>query len=237
MKKIMIVEDNLNIRNKIVSSAKNIQADIIIIVADSLSTASDLANIHDIEAFFIDIELIDSNGIDLAKKLRKISKYKFVPMVFITGLPTKELEVFRQIHCYEYILKPFTNRKLEEIFKTILLDYSLIPNKNKKVILDCRGYSISIKINEIIYVEYKNRKIYIKTINDMILYKTISLNKFMSTLPSDILRVHQAFAINTNFIREINLKESKVNLTDCDLEIPIGRNYRKILGALYDESY
>ncbi|WP_229775528.1 response regulator [Anaerosalibacter bizertensis] len=65
--------------------------------------------------FLLDIQLKDYSGFELAKEIRNIDNYKLTPIIFVTAIPTRELMAFKEIHCYDYIVKPF---KEEEIVWT-----------------------------------------------------------------------------------------------------------------------
>lgn len=236
MKKIMIVEDEPQIMEKLVAEAKKVNPKIIIMLADSEEKAFELSKKHEIDAFFLDIELLDSNGIDLAKSLRTINKYQFVPMVFITAVPTKELEAFRQIHCYDYILKPFTDEKIEDIFRKILGDYfSQSEAEDEKLTLEFKGYSQLVKMKDILYVEYKSRKLKIATKTDVISYKHMPLKTFMEKLPYYFIKTHQSFIVNSNYIRKVSIVDSIILLENSDIEIPLGRSYKQKVGEFIND--
>lgn len=84
--------------------------------AESLTISKDL----NIDLFFIDIELKESSGLEFALEIRKMDKYKLSWMVFTTSHINYMIKAFKEVHCYDYILKPYEPGKITELTKTIL---------------------------------------------------------------------------------------------------------------------
>lgn len=233
MRKIMIIEDEVEIASKLESMALEVNPHIEILKARSRKEVLDLLCFHDIDAFFIDIQLLDYNGLELAKALRHEKKYQFVPMIFITAVPTRELEAFRQVHSYEYILKPFSRREVLKVFADILLDYFGEALDDAYVTLEYKSYNHNILVKDILFVEMINRRIHIETKDGAIEYIIMPLKKFQEKLPKEFVRIHQSFIINTKYIASYSLTRYRVRLKHYDQELPIGRSYvNEIRGKL-----
>ncbi|UNC92579.1 LytR/AlgR family response regulator transcription factor [Candidatus Contubernalis alkaliaceticus] len=233
----MIVEDEDTTRAHLISRAKKINPEIDIISTGSAEEALTIAKKKQISAFFIDIKLIDYNGIELAKQLRQIRRYYFTPIVFITAMVTKELEAFKNVHCYDFIIKPFGQKKLEEVFKKILIDYCSHDFKvdKPKLSLTFKDHTQLIDEAEIIYIEYLERKIVIYTLYQNIKYIHIPLKTFKKNLSNQFMQVHQSIIVNKNYIESISLKNQQIKLKAANKHIPIGRSYLKRLGEYLNE--
>ena len=120
MANIMIVEDNPNIALGLETIIKSINIDMEIAITGYAKEALEKANSKTYELFLLDIQLYDYSGFELAKKIRNINKYKLTPIVFITAIPTKELLAFKEIHCYDYIVKPFTEKEVVDALSTVI---------------------------------------------------------------------------------------------------------------------
>jgi two-component system LytT family response regulator len=236
MRNILIVEDNLQQREYFAKIALEINQNIKVKTAASAKEAFKIAKENDIDAFFIDIRLVDDNGIKLAKKLRCFQKYKFTPMIFITALPTKEMEAFHDIHAYDYLIKPFKKSVLEQIMRNILIDYfeSIDDQQEKYLILDFKGIKQKISLSNICYIEYRYRKIVIVTQYEEIIYKHISIKKFITQLDRRFIQVHQSFVVNKEFVEKIDLRQKEIALLKRKERIPIGTNYKKKIGEIFD---
>jgi DNA-binding LytR/AlgR family response regulator len=233
IRSILIVEDVHEQRNYLIECAARYNSTIKIYSTDRSSEAINIVNNYDIDAFFIDIHLIDGNGFDLAKKIRSINKYNFVPIVFISGLRTKEMEAFHDIHCYDYILKPYTRKTIENIMMRIMVDYFEQENDDKKYLnLEYKGVKQQVLLKDIIIVESINRRIFIRTKNEQIKYKQININQFIEKLPDHFIQIHQSIIVNKDYIEKIDISGNCIKLREIAEGIPIGVSYRKKVGEL-----
>lgn len=232
MSKILIVEDQRLTQEGLIKIAKDLDKTLDIIATGYAGEALDYAKNNRFDAFFLDIKLIDYSGIELAKQIREIENYLFTPIIFITALPTKELEAFRQIHCYDYLIKPFSEKEVQIVFEKIIKNY--IPQRYEEPVLklERKGFINIIKQKDIIYMEFKDRKICISTLKEKIYYAGKALSQMSSELSDDFIQVHQAFIINKKFIKYINLQNNEISLEGIDYTIPIGRTYKKIIGDI-----
>ncbi|MPN36597.1 Transcriptional regulatory protein BtsR [bioreactor metagenome] len=114
MKNILIIEDDerqrINLK-KIIS-----ENDVVIYEAQDKDEALDICNKVCIDIFLVDIVLKSSSGLDFALEIRKINKYELSWIIFITTHREYLTEAFKQVHCYDYIIKPYDK---EEILSTI----------------------------------------------------------------------------------------------------------------------
>lgn len=191
---------------------------------------------NEIAAFFLDILLVDGNGISLAREIRQIGKYQFTPIIFITGIKSKELEVFHDIHCYDYILKPYNKRIVLNMMRKILVDYfthaQIVETKIEYLKLEFKGVKQRIIARDILYVESKNRKIYIMTKYEVITYKFMNISQFVKELPIHFIQIHQSIVINPDYIKKIDLNRNIIWLDGITEGLPIGTSHRKKVGDM-----
>lgn len=203
----------------------------------SLNEALDIAERNLIGAFFLDIQLEDGNGIDLAKRIREISRYQFTPIVFLTVIPTKEMEAFHDIHSYDYLMKPYSDRDLEKVMKPLLTKYTLVQEpKEEWLDLKFDGILLKLKLSSIKYVEYRFRKIFIITEREKIKYKIMSLNKFMKLLSDDFIKVHQSFVVNRQAVDRVDMKNGELSIFGIESKVPIGTTYRNLVKEVFYDS-
>ncbi len=234
MNSILIVDNNKVHREYLINRMKSIHSTIDIKVSNKVAESLKIAHSTDISAFFMDIQLSDGNGLNLAYQLRKINKYKFTPIVFLTAIPTREIEAFRNIHCYDYLIKPICENDLDLVLKQILVDYLDFCNKNEKdnICLCFNGIKQIIQLKDILYIEFKFRKIVIITQYGEIIYKSISLKKFIQLLTSHFVQIHQSIVINKDHLKKIDMKNNSVELHGLTLNLPIGVSFRKNIDSL-----
>lgn len=209
---ILLVEDEKIQRQGLASIIKNNFIDVRVYEADSMREAIKIINNKNIHLFFIDIHLKDSSGLELAKKIREFEEHALTGIVFVTGEIVHIIEAFKNIHCYDFIVKPY---KEEEIIRIVNIFLNFTPLKSIKegkfTFIDIDS-NIMVKLyhNDIIYIEYLDKYCKIHTINGVYNIKT-SLAKIIKKLDSDeIIQTHRAFAVNLNYIIEIQKNYDKV---------------------------
>lgn len=209
---ILLVEDEKIQRQGLASIIKNNFIDVRVYEADSMREAINIINNKNIHLFFIDIHLKDSSGLELAKKIREFEEHALTGIVFVTGEIVHIIEAFKNIHCYDFIVKPY---KEEEIIRIVNIFLNFTPLKSIKegkfTFIDIDS-NIMVKLyhNDIIYIEYLDKYCKIHTINGVYNIKT-SLAKIIKKLDSDeIIQTHRAFAVNLNYIIEIQKNYDKV---------------------------
>ena len=127
MTKIMILEDSIDSLKALKAIVESISKDIAVIPVKSLEEAraalQDEANLF--QAFLLDINLDeqrpqDASGIEFAREVRNDSRYVFTPVIMITSLASLELAAYRELHCYQYILKPYQREEIEKLIRKVL---------------------------------------------------------------------------------------------------------------------
>lgn len=228
MANIMIVEDEINIALGLKSIIMTIKNDIDVIITGYAKEALEKSSQLTFDLFLLDIHLLDYSGFELARELREIEKYKLTPIVFITAIPTKELLAFKQIHCYDYIIKPFGVKEVVEVLSTII-NYGI---KIKEYItFDLKNCMYRIKMDDIIYFESIQRKIKVITVREQFKLSHYTLNKLLDGLTSNFIRCHKGFIVNINYISSLDKTNNCINLEGIKDIIPIGRKYKDDLGA------
>lgn len=228
MGQIVIVEDNKITRDGLVSIVKEIEPNCSVFATGYAREALEYAKKNEVNAFFLDIQLLDYTGLELAKELRAIDKFMFTPIVFITAIPSREMEAFRQIHCYDYIIKPFTKEIVRNYIYNVVKHCSSEP-KETYITICRKGYVVRLKTTEILYIEYKNRKVYLVTPKEQIASNN-TLKDTLGELDHNFIQVHQAYIVNKKHVKEINLVKSYVSIYNSDILIPIGRTYKAMIG-------
>lgn len=233
MARAMIVEDDNNIAEGLKTIIFSIKEDMDVFITgyarDALKESSNLTY----DLFLLDIQLLDYSGYELAKELRSIDKYKLTPIVFITAIPTKELLAFKQIHCYDYIIKPFKEREIAEALSTII-NYGI--KVEEYINFNLKNYIYRVKMDDIIYFEVIQRRIKVITINEQLYLSHYTLKRLEEELTKTFIRCHKGFLVNANYISYIDKSNNFINLKGTEDMIPICRKYKDNLGGVTKES-
>lgn len=183
-----------------------------------------------IDIFFLDIEMKDFTGIDVAKKIRE--KNEKSEIIFITGL-IDYMQIGYEVRAYRYLLKPIQFEQLKKHVNTCIED--IMKKKSNNLIIQTKGEIYNIAIDDILFVEVINKDIMVHT-QDQIYNAKTSMNKIEKELKRyDFYRCHKGFLVNVKRIDSIGKNIISVN----NIEIPVSR-YRikglkiKLLSVLGD---
>jgi DNA-binding LytR/AlgR family response regulator len=237
---IILVEDDpmqRYILKKMIESAYEF---VDIYEADSKTTALDIIENNDINMFLIDIGLKESSGLDLAMNIRRISKYEFSQLVFLTTHVDYMLQSFKQIHCYDYILKPYNKDEVQAMLSK-LIDKEINNLNNgkkdsnedtdKEFIIKIRNcIFVRVKINEILFIEVNGRDCEVNTFNEVYTYSNISLKKILELIDCEyIVQSHKAFAVNKNYIfkvEKLDIRLSTIYFNKYSKTAPLGYKFK-----------
>ena len=170
---------------------------------------------------FLDIEMPQLNGLDLAKKLPK-NKY----IIFTTAFSSFALESY-DVNALDYLLKPISpDRFLKAINKVeSLLQHQIITSADEKefILLKINSNLVKIIYSEIFYIEsWKDFiKIYIKGSNKMHCVR-ITMKKIIQLLPTNaFIQIHRCYIVPKKDI----IKFNKNQLFISNKTLPIGNNF------------
>lgn len=170
----------------------------------------------DVDIFVLDILMDKINGMDIARKIRKIDD-KNVEIIFTTSLVDYIQEGY-EVRAYRYLLKPL---KYEDLKKHITSCINEISNKNKYILVDNKSDALKIKVNEITYIEIKNRDLTIYTTRENYQIKS-TMDKIEKSLEShNFYRCHKSFLVNMEYVDTIKQYTAKLENKE---EVPISRH-------------
>nr|MBI1231121.1 response regulator [Cytophagales bacterium] len=178
------------------------------------------AGMHDFDLLFLDFEIYPLNGIDLIKKMKKISSRLHFDTVFLTSNDNFALEAVRN-HAIDYLHKPYRSEEIQFCLKkwkkTKLPFVNPIENqlpqqspekpkkaRNRLAIPTLEGYEI-IEIDQIIRCEADRNYSYIYLIGvTQPLLISRNLKDLETALSSNgFLRIHNSHLINPIYIKKI----------------------------------
>ena len=188
---------------------------------------------------FLDIELDEESGLDLAKQLENVDPTPAI--IFATAYDEYALQAF-EANTFDYILKPFDEKRIEKTLDKFMNLQKIVkeemPPANElttdyngrfPIIVDDR--IVLLSHDDIIYLETSDGKVKIKTVDHE--YKVdetlVSLEKKLHS--KKFLRVHRSFIVNMEYITEIQpWFNSTYNLVMKDQsKVPVSRTYVKDL--------
>lgn len=231
MKKILIVEDEVELANNISEILTNLDYQVSAVV-DNADSALEFLEGHDVDLVLMDILIHgELDGIDLAYKIRE--SYD-LPIVFSTAYSgTEYLErISSEIH-EGYLLKPFTLDSLKTAVFFGIKRHEEKKGKDRKPkgslkIMD-KGYLVPVPYSEVVYLKADGLYTKVYTKAKSYLVRDI-LKSFEDKLPGDqFIRVHKSYLVNLAYIGSFNAK--KINLGEKS--VPIRRGlYKELMEKL-----
>ena len=167
---------------------------------------------NDFDILLLDIEMGETDGVALAKQVRK--KSETVQIVFITGYSDYISEGY-DVAALHYLMKPLKAEKLFEVLNRAAVK---IKKDKKTVILKTEDEIFRIPIREIKYIDVCKNDITIHAKSDITVRKTLS--EVEKELDSRFFRTGRQSIINLDYVRRTS--KNCVYLAGGD-EVPLPR--------------
>jgi DNA-binding LytR/AlgR family response regulator len=230
---ISICDDEINQCNLIkeyINTYKNKNdLDFNIYIANNSKECINIINKNIIDIAFLDVQIDDKTGLDLAKEIRKTNKDTII--VFITGFREYGYKAF-EVNALNYIIKPITEDKfvneLNRIFKKIDENKYLHTNKYNKLVLTTKEGTYRINYSDILYFEKMGKHVYVVCDNGNTIKVRTSLRIIQKDLDENqFIKCHQGYVVNKEKIYSYKLM--KLYVGEERLEVPVSKaNINKI---------
>ncbi len=189
--------------------------------------ALETAEKNEIDLFILDIQLLDYSGLELAKQIRNIEKYKMTPIIFITSIVGNELKAFREIHCYAFLKKPFSLELAREKISEILTYGIKAEVEDAKIIVKKKGFTLAVFLKDIIFIDYISKKLRIVTEDDEIMAAPFTFGTIQNELNNSFVQCHRGIIVNRKFVKKIDKSTKNLVLNSTKYpEIPFTDLYR-----------
>ncbi len=145
---------------------------------------------------FLDINMPKKDGMEIAELIRKRDD-EFL-LVFITSMEDKVYKVFKY-NTFRFIRKTYLDIELEEV-----LNNAMEKLEDEKHIFKTTCGDIALYISDILYFEFIDRVVQIKTFNSK--YRT-TIRRFKDVedvfIPKGFIPIHRSCLVNGRYIRSI----------------------------------
>ena len=154
----------------------------------------------DADVLFMDIQLPDISGIDVARKIRE--KDKNVIIVFVTNLAQYAIKGY-EVNAFDFILKPIDYQGFRMKLERILTELDHFQN-NAYIDLRNKEGIIRIPVDSLLYLEVISHDIVFHAINDT--YTIRGALKDYTTILSDhyFLLCNKGYLVNLSHVRKID---------------------------------
>jgi two-component system response regulator AgrA len=199
--------------NTIKSIAKIIETEIIkedfdaeiAIITNDQSKIYELIKDKKLDVLILDVDFKNNgkNGLDFAHELRKINKDFY--LVFLSAFQ-KYMHISFVNKTFDYLVKPIHPSVITDFISRLKEEFDL----DKKIFMHINK-SLSIRTDDILYIEKQGNKAMIYTANKT--YEIIgSLNYILDLLPRNFKKCHRSYVVNENKIISIDKKNNFLSL-------------------------
>ena len=233
MPNILIVEDDDIQRSNMKAMLQELGQDYRVLDSSSAYHVLELLKSNVVDLFLIDIHLHNENGLKLARHIRKIPGYELTWIVFVTSHLEYILEAFKEIHCFDYLLKPYDKAAIQGLIKKLLFSNSKgadAAGERKHIFVDINGIMAKVFINDIIFIEVFGKLCVIHTTKGAYDVKNLTLAKLLSLIPDHrLVQSHRSYAVNPYYIQSINknLPCWEITFVDYEKTALIGGKFRE----------
>ncbi len=235
---VLILEDNrqiLKVLEELVLSVSEEK----VYTTDNVGDAYKIAMENSIDVFMLDIILYtdkkgDTSGMQYAQTIRRLERYRFTPIIFITSLEDPEMYALRDLHAFGYIEKPFDRRSIERLLQDAL-HFKTQKETDAMMFFRKDGILYPVKCSNVIYMELIKRKIYIHLRNgDTLSIPYKSLKEILEEANyQKFMQCSRNCIINIDYIKNIDKTNRFIMLEGSRTAVEIGGTFiKKILKVL-----
>lgn len=172
------------------------------------------------DLIFLDIEVDEKTGIDIAEYIRYVMQDELQQIVYISGKSDYSLAL-HDTHPLAFVIKPIKDEQLEKI----IMRYMKISGRWTNVFSYQIGRdTIKVKINEIRYFSVMNKNVVIHTLSGEDCFRS-SIREIEESLRKyNFLYIHRSYLVNPMYIKIYEYDQ--VVLTDDKTKLPIGSSKR-----------
>ena len=230
--KTVIVDNDKNCINIL---KKELQSFPFIKIEGELNNPQDVIGFlqnNDIDLLFLDIEMGQIHGIELARHIKSI--YPNILVIFVTGHTEFALEGY-EVYPVDFLIKPINTPRLERALNKVKeIKSSRLIKNNYKIGINVDSGIKMVNISDILYIEKQGRKVSIICKNNEIIYSKESMKNLEALFSSfNFYRPHQSFLVPIKQIKSIYpdkyTRSYVIRLFDSKTNIPVSRNkYSKL---------
>lgn len=236
MTRILILEDRKDCLQAITAMVENVSGKVAAVPVCSLEEARAVLNRaqQPFQAFLLDINLDrndsdDTSGITFAREVRMKKEYAFTPIVMITSLANMELTAFRELHCYQYLVKPYQEEDIEKLVSKLLFISHQGETRDAYVIVKKDGINYKLFCKDMICIRAVPRGVSFVLAAEEMRVPYLSIKQLLEKLPKeDFLQVHRMCVVNQNYIDYVDTVNGVISMKNGE-QVEIGVTYKNEL--------
>ena len=117
----------------------------------------------------------------------------------VTSIASLEMEAYRRLHCYQYLIKPYMRVDVENVVKKLLALQNV--KEEKSIVVKKDGINYRIKCNAIVFVKAVPRGICLYLKKEVMKIPYLTIVKLLEQLDKDeFIQCHRMFVVNKKYI-------------------------------------
>lgn len=178
------------------------------------------------ELAFMDVELQEKSGLELASLLKKRNSHLVI--VLMSAFPHYSIQGYKT-GAVRFLAKPITSASLRET-----LDDEFLASLSRDPVLTNRQFpGGSLKASSIVYVEFVDRHTEAHLASGRVLSCSLSLREWAALTSSlHFEQCYKSILVNLAWVQEIDLPRMTIVLKNGE-SIPLSRHYKKQFAQEY----
>jgi len=235
--RILILEDDRDSLAAMAVMAEKVSKGVSVTPVNSLEEARAALNEaaqQPFQAFLLDINLDpddkeDVSGMTFAREIRAKKEYAFTPIVMITSIANMELSAYRELHCYQYLIKPYQEADIEQLVGKLLFLSQQGETRESFVMVKKDGVNYKLFCKDIVCVKAVPRGVCFVLAKEEMKVPYLSIKQLMEKLPKErFMQVHRMCVVNLDYIDYIDTVNGVINLKNGETA-EVGVTYKNRL--------
>ena len=152
----------------------------------------------------------------------------------VTSIASLEMTSFREIHCYQYIVKPYDKKTIEDVIRKIVMHDKVV--EEKYIIVKKDGINYKLKCDAIQYVQAITRGVQIKLSKEFVKVPYLTIKEFMKKVDEeDFIQCHRMYVVNKKHIVSFDVVNRMISLEDGNT-VEIGVTYKDKIKNIINEN-
>ncbi len=233
MTRILILEDSKDSLKAITAMVEKVSDRVCAVPVESLEEARAALRQaqQPFQAFLLDINLDKENrddisGITFAKEIRTKREYAFTPVVMITSLANMELAAYREIHCYQYLVKPYNEQDVAKLIGKLLFISQQGETRDAFVVVKKEGINYKLFCKDIMYIKAIPRGVNVILAKEELKVMYLSIRQLLPKLPDEkFLQIHRMCVVNQDYIDYMDIVNGLISMKNGS-RLEIGVTYK-----------
>ena len=163
-------------------------------------------------------------GYQFIEKIRASEEYRYIPVIFVTGLEEPRALAYKDLHCFGYIQKPYDRDEINQMVRKCLA-YKKVEGK-ARFHLKKDGIHIFLDPDQIVYVRITGKNLSVKVHGKPLCqYGYLTMKEIMEQLKTEpMVPCGKGLLVNGRYMDHLNQIERKLYLKDDSEPLKLTRS-------------